>query len=421
MTSERLAGSSVEGRVDALLGRVRSTPWVVETALVLACLTFSAALAMAPASDVVESSVWTGVDLGAGVAAAPALLARRRALVVVAVAVAMLGFVATTTGPSAAVLQFCVGSQRRARTAVLLAMLYTLGTVASSLLRTGEVTVVSLLRTALVAAAIWGTLAALGAAMRIRTALLTSLNEQATTAQLRAREAERARVAREIHDVVAQQVAVVAMQAGSLGHRRHLPSQELHDRLQDIADRARAALDDLHTVLQVLRTPVEDQPSPALDACHDGPAEPEQGPPQPDLTELPRLIDGVRAAGVAVEAHLAVPDPDQVARMPARTVYRVAQEALSNAAKHAPGAPVVVCLDEVAAPTGALMRLTVHNTVYVSGPGPRAIVPAPGSGTGLIGVRERVELAGGVVHACGVDHDVLPPTFRLEVSLPCPR
>jgi signal transduction histidine kinase len=404
-----------------VLGRVRAARWIREAGLVVACLAFSIALDLAHSPGVVESRAWTGVDLGAGVAAALMLLARRRAVRLVAVAVAVLGFVATTTAPSAAVLQFYLGSHRRARTAVLFAVLNTLATVVSYYLRMGEVTVVSLVRTALVAAAIWGTLAALGAATRIRTALLTSLQEQAATAQLRAQEAERARIAREIHDVVAQQIALVAMQAGSLGHRRRVSSQELHDHLQSIADRARTALDDLHTVLRVLRAHADDQPPPGQDVSHDGMAAPEDGPPQPDLTELPGLIDHAREAGVAVEAYLAVPDPEQVASTPARTVYRIAQEALTNAAKHAPGAPVIMCLDEITAPAGALLRLTVHNTVYISGHGRHATTPAPGSGTGLIGVRERVELTGGTVHACGVDQDAVPPTFRLEVSLPCPR
>lgn len=403
-----------------MLTRLRAVPWILEGALLVACIAFSTALALARAPGSIDSVVGTRLDLAAGVVAALLLLARHRALIPVALTVAALGTVTTSTAPSAAVLQFLVGSSRPARTAGVVVAANVVASVVSYWLWMADASASALIRTLLVAAAIWATLAGLGAAMRLRGMLVTALRDQAETARLRARDAERARIAREMHDVVAQQIAVVIMQIGALTHRRSLRREEMYERLDAIAERSRTALDDLHAILRILRTSTAGSAA-ERSSPEQGLDEPEDGPPQPDLTALPGLLDDARAAGVAVEAHLGLPTLASVPAAPGRTVYRVAQEALTNAAKHAPGAPVVVCLNEIDGPAGAMLSLTVHNTVHTSRHGGHATVPPPGSGTGLIGVRERVELAGGTVHACGIDNHVAPPSFRLEVSVPCTR
>ena len=130
-------------------------------------------------------------------------------------------------------------------------------------------------------------------------------------------------------------------------------------------------------------------------------------PPQPGLGDLPELVGSARAAGMTVDYTCRVP-PDGPALMLGRTVYRVVQEALTNAGKHAPGSAVRVLLD--GAP-GAELSVTVTNPCT----GTHRRPAIPGAGLGLIGLRERIALAGG-----RVEHGAEGGTFRLQAWLPWP-
>ncbi|ATY16732.1 two-component sensor histidine kinase [Amycolatopsis sp. AA4] len=243
---------------------------------------------------------------------------------------------------------------------------------------------------------ITGIVVAVGAAIGARREELQSLRERAESAEreqvARAAEArivERHRIAREMHDVLAHRVSLVAMQAGVLGHRADLPPEQVSLLARGIADGAHQALEELREVLGVLRA------SP-------GGLE----PPQPSLADLPALVADARALGLKVGyTPASVGDPPDLL---ARTVYRIVQEGLTNAGKHAPGAEVCVT---VAGGEGEGLRVTVRDSGAT-----RSVPPPPSAGFGLLGLSERVELAGGEL-----DHHADPDGgFVLTAWLPWP-
>jgi signal transduction histidine kinase len=124
--------------------------------------------------------------------------------------------------------------------------------------------------------------------------------------------------------------------------------------------------------------------------------------PMPGLADLPRLIEESRAAGMRIDIGNKV-DDGVLSALPdvaGRTVYRVVQEGLTNVRKHAPGAAAQVTLD---GGTGAGLDVTIANRLPSADAGPdsaaRAAMPVPGAGTGLIGLSERLELAGGTLES----------------------
>jgi signal transduction histidine kinase len=181
---------------------------------------------------------------------------------------------------------------------------------------------------------------------------------------------ERARIARELHDVVAHHMSLIAVRAETAPFRLSDLPESARGEFASLSGEAREALTEMRRLLGVLR--------------HDEPA---GLAPQPQLTDLPALVEAARRAGVAVE--LSAPSAlDQVPSSVALCAYRIVQESLSNASQHAPGAAVTVSVDHDA---GAVV-LRVAN-----GPGGPAR-PAPsehGPGHGLTGMRERVALLGG--------------------------
>ncbi|MCU1684424.1 MAG: two-component sensor histidine kinase [Amycolatopsis sp.] len=218
-----------------------------------------------------------------------------------------------------------------------------------------------------------------------RQKLVVALQERADQAERerdllaeRAVTAERSRIAREMHDVVAHRVTVIALQAGALSVTSGDP------RTSDVAEVIRktstTALTELRDILHVLRD--ED----TRDTTE--PASP------PGLAAIGQLIEGAAEAGAAVAVELPDPLPDTTGAV-GRAAYRVVQEALTNSAKHAPGAAVLVTV----AVWEAELVVEVSNQDS-AGAGPD---PVPGSGYGLIGMRERVSLAGGTMRSGRAD------------------
>ncbi|TDC03007.1 sensor histidine kinase [Actinomadura bangladeshensis] len=185
---------------------------------------------------------------------------------------------------------------------------------------------------------------------------------------------ERARIARELHDVVAHHISMISVQAETA--RLAVPGMpaEGAERLLAIGDTARTALTEMRRLLGVLR--------------EDAGAEPARRP-QPGLQQLLDLVDESRGSGAAgvrliVRGDVAALDPGLEL-----AAYRIAQEALTNARRHAAGAAVDVELDY--APD--VLRVTVRD----NGPGPG---PGPGAaGHGLLGMRERAAAVGGDLRA----------------------
>lgn len=225
-----------------------------------------------------------------------------------------------------------------------------------------------------------GIVVAVGYAMGSQRDLLDSLRDRAETAEreqqarvAQAQAAERTRIAREMHDVLAHRISLVAMHAGALSFRTDLSPVEQATAARTIEDNAHRALRDLRDVLGVLRDPTAPTDAP-----------PEQ--PQPVIGDIARLVEEERAGGMRVSLDQAVEGDVPDSR--GRTAYRVVQEALTNARKHAPGTSVTVSM--VGAPSDGL-TVTVRNAARVGG----RSAGLPDSGLGLIGLDERVALAGG--------------------------
>ncbi|GGQ39273.1 sensor histidine kinase [Streptomyces mutabilis] len=200
-----------------------------------------------------------------------------------------------------------------------------------------------------------------------------------TMERQQAAEAERAAIARELHDIVSHSVSMIAVQAESATYTTPGLTPEARDGFQQIATTARSSMAELRRLLGVLRTPGGDT---ALTA------------PQPTLDHLAELVDQHRAVGGTAELRIT---GDRVA-LPAAwelSAYRIIQEALTNARRHAPGARTVVEVDY-----GADRVLRLH--IRDDGPAPGAR-PEPGTGTGtghgLTGMRERAALVGGQLRA----------------------
>jgi signal transduction histidine kinase len=226
-------------------------------------------------------------------------------------------------------------------------------------------------------------------ALRQRTAQLES--EQRLKVE-QAREAERLRIAREMHDVLAHRVSLLTLHAGALEFRPDASPEEVAEAAGVIRATAHAALEELRDIIGVLR---------------EGPSDGVPEPPQPTLAQLPALIDESRAAGMDVRARL---DAPEVGDALGRTVYRIVQEGLTNARKHAPGAAVDVTVE--ARDDQLVVEVLSRRPVAVVA---RAAADRlPGAGTGLVGLAERVALAGGALeHGPDVAGD-----FVLRATLP---
>ncbi|WP_343040180.1 sensor histidine kinase [Streptomyces typhae] len=237
----------------------------------------------------------------------------------------------------------------------------------------------------------------LGAARRGRRVDRERLTEQiAATARERARRTvleERARIARELHDVVAHHMSLISLQAEAAPHRVPDPPPELVTELAAIRANAREGLAELRRLLGVLRA---DAPGgPAADTA-----------PQPSLARLDALLAQVRAAGLPVTARVT---GDRRALPPGveLSAYRIVQEALSNTLRHAPGAAATVDLGYGRA--GLALRVS-------NGPATTPAPPSPGAGHGVTGMRERVAMLDGDF-AAGPTPD---GGYEVSAALPAP-
>lgn len=228
-----------------------------------------------------------------------------------------------------------------------------------------------------------------------RRELMWNLRQRAERAEaeqeLRASEAratERTRIAREMHDVVAHRISHISMRAGALAFRDDLSAEQMRAESALIRDTANEALHELRAVLHVLRAPSTGEVI-------------EQ--PQPTYADLAALISGVTADGMRIDFddRLESPPPPEVGR----TIYRIVQEGITNARKHAPGARLRIVLSRDDADS---VRVTLTNPIGFSHG------DTPGAGLGLIGIAERVEVAGG-----RFTRNIVDGEFTLSAWLPC--
>ncbi|MEU6667135.1 histidine kinase [Streptomyces sp. NPDC046727] len=203
---------------------------------------------------------------------------------------------------------------------------------------------------------------------------------------------ERTTIARELHDVVAHHMSVVAIQAEAAPYRVENPPPELEKAFATIRENAVAALTELRRVLGVVRA--EDYEAP--DA------------PQPTLAELDGLLANVREAGLEVEKAVtgAVRELPQGVELSA---YRIVQEALSNSLRHAPGASARV---EIGYVLGGLGLRIVNGPP----PAPNLVKASPGAGHGITGMRERVSMLNGDMTAGPLSEG----GYEVTVFLPVP-
>ena len=360
--------------------------WGVEAAVAVVAMALGSFFLWTTLS---EGGDWPiGAELIAGTVAVAALLRYRRSHpVALSFVLIPLGLFFGLPMGATPIALFCVALYRRTGVAVAVAAVHAVSLATVYLIALGptstfwEATIFLVLLHIIVVA--------IGMLVRSQRRLVRSWAERAREVEQgeelrveQARLAERERIAREMHDVLAHRISLLAVHAGALEVRRDAPRSE-QAAAAVIRQSAYEALEELRQVIGMLREPVDDRP-------------------QPTLADVPALVAQSRDAGEQVDLELAA------AEVPAgvgRHAYRIVQEALTNARKHAPGARVRV----------AVTGHAEQGLVVEVGNALRAGRPAlPGPGTGLVGLRERVQLAGG-----RLDHG---PTaagdFQLRAWLP---
>lgn len=233
-----------------------------------------------------------------------------------------------------------------------------------------------------------------------RRELLFTLRDRADRAESeqsarmdQARTAERGRIAREMHDVLAHRISLVSMHAGALSYRTDLSEEQIRKTAEIIQESSHQALTELREVLGVLR---------------EGPGDAEPELPQPSACDIPALIDEAIDTGMKVKfnRHEVPPELPEVV---GRTLFRVVQEGLTNARKHAPDTLVTVSM---AGSPGNGITVSIRNPLRLGD----ARLKTPDSGLGLIGLSERAALTGGKL-----SREITPDReFLLRAWLPWP-
>ncbi len=240
-----------------------------------------------------------------------------------------------------------------------------------------------------------------GSSVRSRRQLLLSLVDRARRARSEqaervaaGRSFERERLAREMHDVLAHRMSMLAVHAGALEFRPDASPEQIARAAGVIRAGVHQMLSDLREVILMLREESDDLAM-----------------PRNSLTDVPALIADSRSAGDVIFAQIALSDPDSAPGVTSRAAYRVVQEGLTNARKHAHGKPVTL---RVSGEPGRGVEIEIRQTLTT---GERTAVSKTlhesGTGTGLIGLSERIALAGGTI-----SYGEQGSTFVLHATLP---
>jgi len=364
----------------------RSTrDWIVDSivfvlAVLLGIWTFSEGQ-----QDPVDPTL-LALDFASGMALCLTLWFRRRWPVQLALIAAVVSIYSEAASGPTLVLIMTVAIHKPWRTSLMIFAVNAVGLVVYIQVRhkaDGEALMIA-------AIAIYLAVAGWGLYIRSRRQLLQTLRDRAeraeTVAKLQAEQGQlraREEIAREMHDVLGHRLSLLSVHAGALAYRPDASTEEVAGAAEIIRASAHQALQDLREVIGVLRAPVGELP-------------------QPTFADLPQLVDASREAGFPVDLTLDASGalPDHVGR----TAYRIVQEGLTNAMKHAPGEKVTI---QVTGAPGNGLEVEVRN-------------PAPnrrrGDGQGLIGLAERAALVDG-----RLDHGRTPDgEFRLFAWLPWP-
>ncbi|MEU4804133.1 histidine kinase [Actinosynnema sp. NPDC023587] len=365
--------------------------WVVDTACFLLASAFGLITARELRTQPELPDPLVVVDQVIGAAGCAALWLRRRWPVALALALVALSTFSMLVQGAAAVALFAVAVHRSLPVVAAVGGVSLLLSPIYSALRPdpGLTYREMLIYSALVYLAVTGW----GVSVRARRHLVESLRERAAQAEVeaqrrieRAERLERDRIAREVHDVLAHRLSLLSLYAGALEYRSDMTPAEVARAAAVIRDSSHKALQDVREVIGVLRAPVGYQVDPG-------------DRPTPTLAGLPDLVEESRRAGVEVEVRDVIGELDAVPDAVGRTAYRVVQEGLTNARKHAAGLPVAVRLS--GAP-GVGLEVEVRNPI----PQGTAAPEVPGGRQGLVGLAERAALAGGRLEhgPAGGDH-----------------
>ncbi|MGD9792649.1 MAG: sensor histidine kinase [Acidimicrobiia bacterium] len=393
-----MLGPGDSAAVDSVKPRT-ARDWAVDASAFVIAAALGAVILSVTADDTANrmTSGKVAIDATLGAACCMSLWWRRRWPFAVALACVLLGAFSTFGTVAGLFALASLATFRHVRPAVVVAALFIPSAVVCSIwLGRSDTWSVLLPTTALAAAAIaWGMF------VRARRQLLSALLERAQRAEAeqlvhaeRARMAERTRIAREMHDVLAHRISLVALHAGALEIARDLPPAQVRESAALLRLTAHQALEELRDVIGVLREePGQERPSTV---------------PQPTLTDIPRLVEQTRRSGAKIDFEMQV---DSAASAPGplgRDAYRIVQEALTNVSKHARGTLAQV---RVAGAPNRGLHVSVRNPAAL---GAQDRPTVPGSGTGLLGLQERVALAKGVlVHGPDASGD-----FVVEADLP---
>jgi signal transduction histidine kinase len=358
--------------------------WIVDTAIFALAVLFGLLTASQRIGTAVEPSWLFEVDQVVGALGCAALwLRRRRPTELAVVLVAVSAFSELVAGAMLAAL-FTVAVHRSKRVSFAVFLLSVVSAVGYVVLRPDPDVPPSLML--MLGIATQSAAFGWGLVIHHQRQLVTRAH---TEAQLRSEQAQmeaRDAVAREMHDVLGHRLSLLSVHAGALEYRPDAPPEDIARAARVIRESAHQALQDLREVIGVLRAPVGELP-------------------QPTVADIPELVAESRRAGMDVELrHDVSGAPPETA---GRTAYRVVQEALTNARRHAPDAPVTVA---VGGSAGSGLTVRVENGA------PRHPRPARAPGHGLTGLAERVGLAGGRLEHGATD----AAGWRVEAWLPWP-
>ena len=359
--------------------------WVIDSVAFVVSVVVGAVIVAFPAPDsriTVTANQLTGarlvVDVVLGSLCCLMLWWRRRWPLGVTLAAVLVGGLSTSATAAQLLALSSLAVHRPSRPVLLVAGSWLPVAVACSIYLGINPVVGASFTTPIVAAAVaWGMF------VRARRQLLFTLRERALRAEAdqllhadSARMAERSRIAREMHDVLAHRISLVALHAGALEVRPDLPPAQVRETAALLRSTARQALEELRDVIGVLR---------------DEPGQEAPTAPQPTLADIPRLVAQTRQAGVKIDFEMQVDHADAAPGALGRDAYRIVQEALTNIGKHARSTEGRVRLS--GAPDRGL-HVSIRNRLSVRATPAPAL---PGAGAGLLGLQERVTLAGGVL------------------------
>jgi signal transduction histidine kinase len=369
--------------------------WIVDAALFLLAAGFWVLGTGARLQPTIPEPSWLFAltEIG-GALGCRALWLRRRWPVPVTLALVALTVVTELAAVAMVVALFTVAAYRPPRTTAAVFAVSMVGNLVHVLIRPESGA--SRLWSFLLGVIVEGGVIGWGLSLRHRRQLALSIRERAaraeTEARLLAEQAQlraREEIAREMHDVLGHRLSLLSVHAGALEFHPNAPAEDVARAAKVIRDSAHAALQDLREVIGVIRAPVGELPL-------------------SNLADVPPLVAESVRAGTRVELSLEIrgEPPDVMGR----TAYRIVQEGLTNARKHASGADVRVGLTGSA---GDGLSVEVVNTAAGDGRRPAA---GPASGHGLVGLGERVALSGGRLE-CGPTTD---GGWRLAAWLPWP-